>query len=331
MSDRTDVRVGHVPQPYPPRRRAVLVYAAASACLVLAACTSGNSPQPVPSSAPATQTPSAATSASASASSSSSASPTRTPTTPTNANYKKFDPKNFGAPTGAKNRWFPLVPGSQSLRDGSIIRGSRRLHHEQRLTVTDVVKEIDGVRTVVILDQDIDAGQNGETALDYLAQDKSGNVWYLGSYTEIYEGGQFVNAKDAWLAGTREASAGVLMMANPKEGLKYEEASIPGQETIRAEVTKVGVRKCVPFQCFPKALSVLEDGTEFKYYGSGVGHIATEPNYSGGEQEKEALVNVIRLTPKGLAEASKEALRLDRHARTAAKRIFGNSEAAKRV
>jgi hypothetical protein len=258
-------------------------------------------------------------------------SPSGTPTAPTNANYKKFDPKNFGAPTGAKNRWFPLVPGSQSLRDGSIIRGSRRLHHEQRLTVTDVVKEIDGVRTVVILDQDIDAGQNGETALDYLAQDKWGNVWYLGSYTEIYEGGQFVNAKDAWLAGTRKASAGVLMMADPKEGLKYDEASIPGQETIRAEVTKVAARKCVPFQCFPKALTVLEDGTEFKYYGPGVGHIATEPNYSGGEQEKEALVNLIHLTPKGLAEASKEALRLDRHARTAAKKIFGNSKAAKRV
>ena len=327
MSDGADVRVGHVPQPYPPRRRAALVYAAASACLVLAACTSGNSPQPAASSAPATQTPSSATSASASPS----ATHSQTPTSPTNANYKKFDPKNFGAPTGAKNRWFPLVPGNQSLRDGSIIRGSRRLHHEQRLTVTDVVKEIDGVRAVVILDQDIDAGQNGETALDYLAQDKWGNVWYLGSYTEIYEGAQFVNAKDAWLAGTREASAGVLMMADPKEGLKYEEASIPGQETIRAEVTKVGVRKCVPFQCFPKALTVLEDGTEFKYYGSGVGHIATEPNYSGGEQEKEALVNVIHLTPKGLAEASKEALHLDRHARTAAKKIFGNSKRAKRA
>jgi len=93
----------------------------------------------------------------------------------------------------------------------------------------------------------------------------------------------------------------------------------------------VGVRKCVPFQCFPKALTVLEDGTEFKYYGSGIGHIATEPNYSGGEQEKEALVNVIHLTPKGLAEASKEALHLDRHARTAAKKIFGNSKRAKRA
>ena len=95
--------------------------------------------------------------------------------------------------------------------------------------------------------------------------------------------------------------------------------------------TRSGVRKCVPFQCFPKALAVLEDGSEFKYYASGVGHIATEPNYSGGEQEKEALVNVIQLTPKGLAEASKEALRLDRHARTAAKKIFGKSKPAKRA
>jgi hypothetical protein len=37
--------------------------------------------------------------------------------------------------------------------------------------------------------------------------------------------------------------------------------------------------------------------------------IATELNYSGGEHEKEALVNAVRPTPQGLAEASTEALR----------------------
>jgi hypothetical protein len=269
----------------------------------------------------ATATPTRAPSATASPS----------PTKPVNANYRKFDPDNFGEPTGAKNRWFPLVPGNQSLRDGSLMRGSRRLHHQRRLTVTDVVKEIDGVRTVLLLDQDIDAGQNGETAVDYLAQDKGGNIWYLGSYTEGYEGGEFVNARDAWLAGTRDASAGVLLLADPKEDMKYVEADIPGQETIRARVAKVGERKCVPFRCFSKTLTVLEDGSELKYYASGVGHIATEPNYEGGEQEKEALINVIQLTRKGLDEASKEALRLDRHAAKEAKRIFGKSKPAKRV
>jgi len=245
-----------------------------------------------------------------------------------NANDKKFDPKNFGDPMGSQNSWYPLVPGNQTLRDGSLNRGSRKLHHQLRVTVTDVTKVVNGVRTVLVLDQDIDAGQVGEASLDYLAQDKSGNIWYLGSYTEIYEGGQFVNAVDAWLAGKNEARAGVWMMADPKEGMTYVQAH-NSRETIRGEVAKVGDRKCVPFRCF-KSLVILEDDSEFKYYGPGVGHIATEPNYSGGEQEKEALVNVVKLTSKGLAEMSAEALKLDKHARKEAKTIFGNSDPAKR-
>jgi cytochrome c551/c552 len=85
----------------------------------------------------------------------------------------------------------------------------------------------------------------------------------------------------------------------------------------------------VPFKCF-KSLAILEDGSEFKYYGPGVGHIATEPNYSGGEQEKEELINVVKLSPKGLAEMSAEAIKLDKHARQEAKRVFGSSEPAER-
>ncbi len=186
---------------------------------------------------------------------------------------------------------------------------------------------VNGVTTVAVLDQDIDAGQVGEASLDFLAQDKYGNVWYMGSYTEIYQGGQFVNAVDAWLTPKRGSKPGVWMMADPQEGMKYVEAH-NSRETIRAEVTKVDDRKCVPFKCF-KALQVLEDGHEYKYFGPGVGHIATEPNYSGGEQEKEVLTNVVKLTPKGLAEMSAEALRLDKHARKESK-IFAKSEAAKR-
>jgi hypothetical protein len=248
-----------------------------------------------------------------------------------NANPDRFDRKDFGDPTGDANPWLPLVPGYQSVRDGTLFRGRRELHHRRRFTVTDVVKQVDGVQTVLVLDQDIDAGQIAEQALDYFAQDKHGNVWYLGSYTESYEGGQFVNATDAWLAGVNGARSGVAMMADPKKGMpSYIQASIPGRETLHAEVAKVGERKCVPFKCFSDTLAILEDGTEFKYYAQGVGGIATEPNYSGGEQEKEALLNVIQLTPKGLTEASTEALRLDRHARTTASQVFGNSAPAKR-
>ncbi len=245
-----------------------------------------------------------------------------------NADYKKFDAKNFAEPTGDLNRWFPLVPGTQTLRDGSITRGSRKLTHQLRVTVTDVTKDVNGVRTVLVLDQDIDAGQVGEASVDYLAQDKFGNIWYLGSYTELYEGGEFVNAVDAWLAGKKGATPGVWMLTDPKEGMKYVQAH-NSRETIRAEVAKVNDRKCVPFDCF-KSLAILEDGSEFKYFGPGVGHIATEPNYSGGEQETEELVNVVRLKAKGLAEISAEALKLDQRASKEATSVFGSSEPAER-
>jgi hypothetical protein len=310
-----------------PRPRRAVTVAAVAICLAVTAagCDRGTSSSTPTSSAAAGQP--ATTSV-----------PTATETTssPTalrrvNADPGKFDRKGFGDPIGDANPWLPLVPGYQSVQDGTLFRGRRELHHRRRLTVTDVVKQVDGVQTVAVLDQDIDAGQIAEQALDYFAQDKHGNVWYLGSYTESYEGGQFVNANDAWLAGVNGAIPGVAMMADPKTGMPgYIQASIPGRETLHAEVAKVGERKCVPFKCFSNTLAVLEDGTEFKYYAQGVGGIATEPNYSGGEQEKEALLNVIQLTPTGLTEASAEALKLDRHARTAASEVFGSSAPARR-
>jgi hypothetical protein len=305
--------------------------AALTAAILLAAgaagCSGGS-----PSSTPST---SAAESQQATSTTSAATGTTAAPTTTVrlvNADPSRFNSKDFGAPFGDTNRWLPLVPGYQSVRDGTLFRGRRELHHQRRFTVTDVVKVVNGVRTVIVLDQDIDAGQIAEQALDYYAQDKYGNVWYMGSYTESYEGGQFVNAVDAWLAGVNGATAGVAMMANPRKGMPgYVQASIPGRETIHAEVAKLGEKKCVPFKCFSNTLAILEDGTELKYYAEGVGGIATEPNYSGGEQEKERLLNVIQLTPKGLAEFSALAIKLDQHARTAALRVFGRSAKAERA
>jgi hypothetical protein len=308
-----------------PCRTVVAVAAAICLAVAVAGCDSGTSSPPTTTAAAPQETTSPTSS------------PTRTSTATTkaagrvNANPDKFDPKNFGEPTGDANTWLPLVPGYQSSRDGTLFRGSRELHHRRRITVTDATKVVNGVRTVLVLDQDIDAGQIAEQALDYYAQDTHGNVWYLGSYTETYEGGQFVNATDGWLAGVNGATAGVAMMANPKVGMpSYVQARIPGSEVLTAEVAKLGERKCVPFQCFSDVLAILEAGNEFKYYAAGVGHIATEPNYSGGEQEKEALVNVIQLTSKGLAEASAQAIKLDEHARIIAREIFGGSAPAKR-
>lgn len=245
------------------------------------------------------------------------------------ASQPKLDRSNFANPASAKNRWFPLTPGYQSVRLGKVNRGHRRLEHRRVYTVSDVYKTINGVRSVAVLDQDFDGGQVGEQALDFLAVDKRGIVWYLGSYTEAYEGGRFVNANDGWLAGVKGAKAGIYMPANPKPGgAAYVQEDQPGSSPTIAKVVKAGQRTCVPFRCFKNTLVVEEDG-EHKYFAAGVGGIKTEPK-GGGEEETEELINLRRLSSKGLREIGNEVLKLDKHARSTVSDVYGRSRAATR-
>ena len=225
------------------------------------------------------------------------------------------------------NPWFPLQPGYQAIELGTLNRGGTSLEHRRVWTVTDVTKVIDGLRAVLVLDQNIDAGEISEQAVDYLAIDTDGSILYLGSYTEAYEGGQFVNAADAWLAGVNAVS-GMLMPGDPQPGSgSFTQADVPGQEFSTAKVLKTGQSLCVPFDCYTDVL-VIQEGDEYKYFASGVGELKIEPHYSGGEQEKLELINAVRLSPEGLAEFSAEAMRLDEHARQTSTKVFGNSEPA---
>ena len=235
-------------------------------------------------------------------------------------------PVTTSAPT-ATNQWLPLEPGYQSIELGTLNRGGTTLEHRRVWTITNVTKMIDGMRAVLVLDQNIDAGEISEQAVDYLAIDTDGSVLYLGSYTEAYEGGQFVNAADAWLAGVNAVS-GMLMPGDPQPGSgSFTQADVPGQEFSTAKVLKTGQSLCVPFDCYTDVL-VIQEGDEYKYFASGVGELKIEPHYSGGEQEKLELINAVRLSPEGLAEFSAEAMRLDEHARQTSTKVFGNSEPA---
>jgi hypothetical protein len=248
-----------------------------------------------------------------------------------NATEDSFDPSIFGEPATGANEFLPLEPGTQWTREGFVNVGSRRLPHRVVTTVTDVSKEIDGVRAVVVLDQDFNGGQIAEQALDYMAEDKQGNVWSLGSYTESYEGGQFVNASDAWLAGVNGAAPGILMLADPQVGTPaYSESTVPGGEVSSSQVAETGQSQCVPFKCYKDVLVIEEGGAEYKYYAPGVGQIKTEPLSGDGTQEVEDLINLTQLSPRGLAEVSAEVLKLDRNAPVQAPDVFGDAAAAKR-
>jgi len=128
-----------------------------------------------------------------------------------------FDPSKFPAPTTIDNTFLPLIPGTQLTLQGTADRGPGVQPHRVTLTVTDLTKVIDGVRTLVLWDVDTNNGQVVESELAFFAQDDAGNVWNLGEYPEEYGAdGTFIGAPSTWIAGLRGAKAGVHMLAQPQ-------------------------------------------------------------------------------------------------------------------
>lgn len=258
------------------------------------------------------------------------------PAVPSSFAHRSFHAADFASPTAGANRWLPLRPGTQWVREGTTLVGHRPVPHRVISTVTSVSRRIDGVVTVAVLDQDIDAGQTTQESLDYLAQNRQGDIWFLGSYTEGYENGRFSNIADAWLSGSHGGRPGLLMPATPTlRTPPWTIAQPPGADPDVAQVVNTGLSQCVPFHCFTRVLVVREGkasapDNEFKYYAAGVGEILNTPKSASQHKDVERLVNLTRLSRRGLAEIDAEALRLDRHARSTKPSVFARTPAAKR-
>jgi hypothetical protein len=251
---------------------------------------------------------------------------------------KDFDQRNFSHATTIDNRWFPLRPGTQFVFQGRANRGGGLLHHQVVLTVTDLSKVIDGVRTLVVWDRDINAGHLVEGELAFHAQDDDGNVWNFGEYPELWTKGRFKGAPDSWLAGLDGAKAGILMRAEPRLGTPtYLQGWAPKIDfSDAAKILKTRQRTCVPVDCYRRVLvteewNPVEPGAhQLKYYAAGVGNVRV--GAAGGEED-EALVlsKVVHLGPAALARARSEALELDRRAHVARKDLFRRVQPAEPV
>ena len=134
------------------------------------------------------------------------------------APVKNFKASDFTDPTKINNKWLPLVPGTQFFLEGTINVDGVSQPHRVIFTVSDVTKVIDGVRTRVMWDRDINDGELVERELAFFAQDKDGNVWNLGEYPEEFDAGAFAGAPSTWIAGKQGALAGVHMLAKPQGG-----------------------------------------------------------------------------------------------------------------
>jgi hypothetical protein len=230
-----------------------------------------------------------------------------------------FDSSNFSDPTTIDNQYFPLVPGTRSILEGTADIGNGPLPHNLVLTVTDLTKIVDGVRARVIWETDTNGGQLVESELAFLAQDDEGNVWNVGELPEEFENGVSTGAPSTWVAGLSDAEAGIRMPASPLTRTPwYLQASVPSIEFLDcAKYVRKLDKRCVPFDCFTNILVIKEDnplepggGYQRKFYAPDVGGIQVKP-VNDPEGETLDLVDSTQLSPDALAQARQEVLALD--------------------
>jgi hypothetical protein len=241
---------------------------------------------------------------------------------PANPTARDFDPAFFDPERSfiVDNEWLPLEPGTKWVHRGWTEEDGKRISHTIVSVATDLVKEIDGVRAFVGWDRDFSDGELVEAELVAFAQDRGGNVWHLGEYSEVYEEGEFVGGS-AWFVGSLDrARAGIQMLADPELGSPaYSEGFAPAPYFWQdwGKVDKVGENTCVPVDCFDDVLVIDEfeprkpGAHQLKHYARGVGNIRTGWRGSDADHEVLVLAKLDHLSPEKLAAARRAALALE--------------------
>jgi hypothetical protein len=247
---------------------------------------------------------------------------------------EKFDAKNFDhKSTVIDNEWYPIKPGMRYVYDGYAVdeEGDEETHSVSFI-VTDLVKEIAGVRTVVCWDRDFVDKELEESEIMFLAQDKAGDVWILGEYPEELSNGEF-EKQACWMHGIKDGHAGILIKKNPTLNLAWSEGWAPSVEyTDQAFVWKVGQTVKTPAGDFDHVVIVDESNREtvgahhLKYYSRGTGVVHIDWRGKKTDQEKMDLVKIEKVTPEEMAKAREASLNLDRHGYETSKDVYALSK-----
>jgi hypothetical protein len=199
-----------------------------------------------------------------------------------------LDPSDFVA--RIDNPYWPMAHGSRWVSRETEAGNEQRVE----VTVTGRTKTILGIAATVVHDVVTEGGEVKEDTLDWYAQDRDGNVWYLGEDTKEYEDGRVVGTEGSWEAGVDGAQAGVVVPADPEPGLSYRQEHYAGHAEDEAEVLSIDELVEVPVGSYDDALMTrdttpLEPGVaELKLYARGVGPVLTL-GISGGASREELM------------------------------------------
>jgi hypothetical protein len=196
----------------------------------------------------------------------------------------ELDPTDF-VPT-IDNPWWPMAPGSRWVYRETDKGDVQKVV----VTVTDRTKSILGVPATVVHDVVSADGEVIEDTYDWYAQDRWGNVWYLGEDTKEFDRGK-VSTEGSWEAGVDGAQAGVVVPANPEIGLAYRQEYYAGEAEDAGEVLSLTEQADVPFGSFQDLLKTKDwtplepDVVENKFYAEGIGPVLTVQVSGGASRE----------------------------------------------
>jgi hypothetical protein len=223
---------------------------------------------------------------------------------PQGAEPVNLDPKTFT--TRIDNPYWPMDPGTRWTYRETDQEGARL---KVVVTVSDQTEKIaNGVTARVVRDTVTEDGEIVEDTFDWYAQDKDGNIWYLGENTAEFDKGKLVTKEGSFEAGVDGALPGIIMPADPKDGMQYRQEYYKGKAEDNGEVLSTDEMAQSPFGQFDNALLTKDTITiepnvlEYKLYAKGVGPVLTL-GVSGGPGSREELIDLDTASQKETAEA----------------------------
>ena len=202
-----------------------------------------------------------------------------------------FDNSNFHDPLKIDNKYYILKPGTVMSYNGTDEEGKPV---RDIVTVTNDSKEVQGIPTRVVNDTVFVKGKLVETTNDWYAQDDKGDVWYMGEDTTDFT--EKNPHEGSWESGVKGAKSGLIMLAEPKVGITYDQEFAKGVAEDKATVLSLDNNVTVPYGSYSnviktKEFSALEpDVVEQKYYAANVGDMKEKT--VKGSQEGIELVGV---------------------------------------
>ncbi len=189
--------------------------------------------------------------------------------------HPTLDPADFVR--AIDNPYLPLRPGARWVYEGDNAGDAERVE----VTVTDQTRVIEGITAVVVRDTVTIGGVLAEDTYDWFAQDKDGNVWYLGEdSTEYDEEGRPASDGGSWEYGTDGALPGIAMPADPTAGMAYRQEFLRGTAEDMGQILGIEPERTIGLGAYQDVVLVEEwtplepDVVEHKWYAPGIGQIA---------------------------------------------------------